>query len=78
MLPCEQCIVLAMCVSRAHSLKLVFNTSAIVSSIYGNCSILRAYFKINEIDTLDNVAYRNKPAGRALLELFNMPINEFG
>ena len=78
MIPCEGCIALAMCVSRAHSLKLVFNSSAIVASIHGNCSILRNYFKINEIDTLDNVAYRNQPAGKALLKLFNMPIHEFG
>jgi len=78
MIPCEECISLAMCVSRAHSLKLVFNSSAIVASIHGNCSILRDYFKLYEIDTIDNVAYRNQPAGEALLKLFNMPIHEFG
>jgi len=77
-IPCKECIALAMCIARAHSLKLVFNTSAIVASIHGNCSTLRAYFKINEIDTLENVAYRNQPAGKELLKLFKMPTYDYG
>jgi len=63
-----------MCHSRACDLKPTFNTSAIIGSLSNNCSILRKYFRDNDIGKV--LAYRFHPVGMQVIETFKLQGNK--
>lgn len=69
-LPCEQCIVFAVCNSRARSLRMVMNKAGIIFTLYNECPILNKAFK--DIEVPIGTPYRSHPLGVQMIKLYDM------